>query len=141
MLGKHPGGESPKWVPSSLHHKSRPSLALRFLINSNLDKYYYRKMAAAAQGATAARYVVFGHTHEADLHGLGSTKEGKRLEYVNSGSWTKCFAGNPEEALLKSENEFVYVHIGYDDRKKDVKMDLLRWNDELQAGERVRLFK
>ncbi len=129
------------WVPSSLHHKSRPSLALRFFTNSNLDKYYYRKMAVATQKATAARYIVFGHTHEADLYGLGVGKDGTKQEYVNSGGWTKCFAGNYEEALLKSENEFVYVHIGRDDRKQQVKMDLFRWNDELHIGERVRLFK
>jgi hypothetical protein len=84
--------------------------------------------------------VIFGHTHEADMQTL-STRGGIKSEYVNSGSWTKSFASNHEEALLKSENEFVYVEIGHDKEKNDIRMDLLRWNDSLDEGERVRLFR
>ena len=62
-------------------------------------------------------------------------------EDVNSGSWTKSFAVNHEEALLKEENEFVYVHIGYGEKKKTIKLDLLRWADSLHEGERVKLFR
>lgn len=130
------------WIPSALHHKCWPSLALRFFTNAELDKYYYRTRAELVHEAVGARYIIFGHTHEADLFCLSPIcSEGKKDEYVNSGCWTKCFAGNPEEALLKGENEFVYVHIGCDEEKGGAKMDLLRWDDGLQEGERVRLFR
>ncbi|MEF9438544.1 MAG: hypothetical protein L0922_07355 [Candidatus Mariimomonas ferrooxydans] len=86
------------------------------------------------------RYVVFGHTHEADIHLHSKTEDGKRAEYVNSGTWTKSFAANHEEALLKSENEFVYINFTRDAQRNNVKMELLRWNDSINDGERVRLF-
>jgi UDP-2,3-diacylglucosamine pyrophosphatase LpxH len=129
------------WVPSALHHKSSCALTWSFFINAGLDKDYYRRRAKIIQSILEPRYVIFGHTHEADMWTLSIMPDGKKSEYINSGSWTKMFAENYEEALLKSENEFVYVHIGYDDKKKDVKMDLMRWNDSLGEGERVRLFK
>ncbi|MBI5187718.1 MAG: metallophosphoesterase [Nitrospirae bacterium] len=127
------------WVPSAIH-KNWCTLICSFKNNSKLDRYYYRKKADGIHQIIGARYVVFGHTHEADLSLLSET-DGKKNEYINSGTWTKSFAANFEEALLKSENEFVYVHIGYDTTKKDVKMELLRWNDSIREGERVRLFK
>jgi UDP-2,3-diacylglucosamine pyrophosphatase LpxH len=129
------------WIPSALHHNKSIGLLVSFIKNSKLDKYYYREKARKVQQIVGARYVIFGHTHESDLCPLSVSPEGEKNEYVNSGSWTKSFAANYEEALLKSENEFVYVQIGYDKKKDDVKMDLLRWNDSLQEGERVRLFK
>ena len=129
------------WIPSSLHHVRRICLGCSFIKNSRLDKYYYRDKARKVQQVVGARYIIFGHTHESDMCTLLASSEGKKSEYINSGSWTKSFAGNYEEALLKEENEFVYVQIGYDKKKDDIKMDLLRWNDGLHEGERVRLFK
>ena len=129
------------WVPSVLHHKSSFGLAFRFFKNLGLDKYYYRERAKKVQEILGTRYVIFGHTHEADMWMLSIMPDGKKSEFINSGSWTKMFAENYEEALLREENEFVYVHIGYDEKKQDIKMDLMRWNDSLGEGERVRLFK
>jgi hypothetical protein len=129
------------WIPSSLHHKGFMGLFISFIINSRLDRYYYQAKARKVHEVAGARYIVFGHTHESDMCLLSAPPEGKKSEYINSGSWTKSFAANHEEALLKSENEFVYVQIGYDKKKEDIKMDLLRWNDSLHEGERVRLFK
>ena len=129
------------WIPSSLHHKGSIGLLVSFFKNSGLDKYYYQDKARKVQQVVGARYIIFGHTHESGMCTLSASPEGKKSEYINSGSWTKSFAANYEEALLKSENEFVYVQIGYDKKKDDIKMDLLRWNDSLQEGERVRLFK
>jgi UDP-2,3-diacylglucosamine pyrophosphatase LpxH len=129
------------WVPSALHHKSSIGLFYSFIKNFGLDKYYYRGRAKIIQNVLGIRYVIFGHTHESDMCTLSIMSDGKKSEYINSGAWTKSFAANHEEALLKSENEFVYVHIGYDQEKKGMKMDLLRWNDSLREGERVRLFK
>jgi UDP-2,3-diacylglucosamine pyrophosphatase LpxH len=128
------------WVRSALHHKSKPGVVYRFFKNFGLDKYYYRDKAKKVQEILGIRYVIFGHTHESDMCTLSILPDGKKSEYVNSGSWTKMFVENYEEALLKSENEFVYVHIGSDEKKKDIKMDLMRWNDSLGEGERVRLF-
>jgi hypothetical protein len=51
----------------------------------------------------------------------------------------KVFASSYEERLLKEENEFVYVHLREEVGK--IKMELLRWNDSLGEGERVRLFE
>jgi len=129
-----------RWVPSALHHKSWPGLINSFIGNFYLDKHYYRRRAKKVQEILGARYIIFGHTHESDMCTLSILPDGRKSEYVNSGSWTKMFVENYEEALLKSENEFVYISIGYDQKKRDIKMDLMRWNDSLGEGERVRLF-
>jgi UDP-2,3-diacylglucosamine pyrophosphatase LpxH len=129
------------WVPSALHNCSKWNLPKRFFSNSKLDYKYYLKRAITIQQILGVRYVVFGHTHDADIHMLWEISESKKSEYVNSGTWTKVFAANYEEALLKSENEFVYVNLRYNEDKKDVKMELLRWNDSIREGERVRLFE
>ena len=129
------------WIPSSLHHEGCIGLLCSFIKNSRLDKYYYQDKAMKVQEVVGTRYIIFGHTHESDMCKLSASPGGKKSEYINSGSWTKSFAGNYEEALLKEENEFVYVQIGYDKKKDDIKMELLRWNDSLHEGERVRLFK
>ena len=129
------------WVPSALHHFSQLGLLKSFRNNSNLDSAYYLKQAVNIQQILGVRYVVFGHTHEADIQPLWEKPGDKKPEYVNSGTWTKTFAANYEETLLKGENEFVYVHIKYHEEKKDIKMELLRWNDSIREGERVRLFE
>lgn len=129
------------WVPSAIHHCSKSELPRRFLSNSKLNRSYYWKRAIAVREIVGTRYVVFGHTHEADIRALPERSNNKISEYVNSGTWTKFFAGNYEEALLKCENEFVYVHLRYHEGKKDVVMELLRWNDSIRDGERVRLFE
>jgi UDP-2,3-diacylglucosamine pyrophosphatase LpxH len=130
-----------RWVPSALHHRRWLGLLRSFYRNAKLDKWYYQDRAREVQRVMGSRYTIFGHTHETDLRTLSTSAEGKKNEYVNSGSWTKCFAVNHEEALLKEENEFVYVHIGYDEKKKGIKMNLLRWDDSLHEGERVKLFR
>jgi UDP-2,3-diacylglucosamine pyrophosphatase LpxH len=129
------------WVPSAIHHCCRSALPGRFLSNSKLDSSYYLEKAKAVREIVGARYVVFGHTHEADIRNFPEGTNKKICEYVNSGTWTKSFAANYEEALLKCENEFVYVHLRYHEEKKDVVMELLRWNDSIKDGERVRLFE
>ncbi len=129
------------WVPSALHNCLMWGLLKSFHNNKKLDSKYYLKQAITIQQILGVRYVVFGHTHDADIRMLWERPWDKKSEYVNSGTWTKSFASNYEEALLKSENEFVYVNIRYNEAKKDVKMELLRWNDNIGEGERVRLFE
>ncbi len=121
------------WVPSAIHHLSRWRLGLRFFSQADAGE----PLTATADHISdllAVRYVVFGHTHVADLQPL-SRQRG--AEYVNSGTWTRVFAANFEERLLKEESEFVYVLV---DRVKP-KIELFRWRDDLRAGERVRLFQ
>jgi hypothetical protein len=86
------------------------------------------------------RYVVFGHTHEADLRSLGKKDDNQDSwshEYVNSGTWTRVFTDDFSERLVKDENEFVLVMID----TSTGKMELLRWRDDLNQGERVSLFQ
>lgn len=128
------------WVSSALHTKSKWGLLNKFARNSKLDGKYYFKRAEKIREILGGSYVVFGHTHEADLQVFTEVPDGQKAEYVNSGTWTKTFAANYEEALLKSENEFVYVHFKVSE-KNDIKMELLRWNDSIKKGERVKLFE
>lgn len=121
------------WVPSSIHKLSWWRLILAFFGTAGGDAPL-TSVADRISGLLRVRYVVFGHTHEADLQPLPSGPA--RAEYVNSGTWTKIFAANFEERLLKEESEFVYVLV---DRVKP-KIELLRWRDDLGEGERVRLF-
>jgi hypothetical protein len=122
------------WVPSAIHHLSKWRLALSFFHQAGPGE----SLAAYADQISAllgVRYVVFGHTHEADLRPLPGGPS--RAEYVNSGTWTRVFSENFEERLLKEESEFVYVHVD----RVEPKIELLRWRDDLDAGERVRLFQ
>ena len=80
------------------------------------------------------RYVVFGHTHEVDLHLLNP---GAKAEYSNSGTWTKVFSSNPTERLLHDEHESIFVQILKDDANK---LELMKWRDDIGLGERVKLF-
>lgn len=130
-----------QWVPSAIHHSSKFMLLKRFLDNAKLNGEYYFGRAKFLQNLLGVRYVVFGHTHDADIRIFESGPEVRQPEYVNSGTWTKAFAANYEEALLKSENEFVFVHVGHMEKTGDLRMELLRWNDCLGEGERVRLFE
>ncbi|NIO17205.1 MAG: hypothetical protein GTN70_09435 [Deltaproteobacteria bacterium] len=128
------------WVPSAIHNERGLKLLRRFLLPGDHGRDYYRRKAREIQRITGGRYVVFGHTHEADLVCLAK-KDRKKIEYFNSGTWTKSFASNHEEMLLKEENEFACVEVRYDVSAADYKMNLLRWNDSISGLERVRLFK
>ncbi len=122
-----------KWAKSDIHHLCKYRLFWRFIKGESQNDIYY-KAAKKIKGIMGVQYIVFGHTHEADLEPL--EPENWSREYINSGTWTKVFAENYEERLLKEENEFVFVMID----KSGSKMELLRWRDDLRVGERVRLF-
>ncbi|MFQ5847309.1 MAG: hypothetical protein ACE5IQ_06480 [Candidatus Methylomirabilales bacterium] len=122
------------WVQSAIHHAPKWRLFLAFLGAAGGDDPL-TSFANRISALLDVRYVVFGHTHEADLQPLSNGPPG--AEYVNSGTWTKVFAENVEERLLKEESEFVYVLID----RAGPKIELLRWRDDLGAGERVRLFQ
>jgi hypothetical protein len=112
-------------------------LIKKFFIPS---KVLFREKAKQILEILGVRYIIFGHTHETDLISQNESSE-VVAEYINSGTWTKSFAANHVEALLKEENEFAYLHIRYNEAKRSPKMELLRWVDGLNKGERVRLFE
>jgi UDP-2,3-diacylglucosamine pyrophosphatase LpxH len=124
------------WKKSALHHQSKFQLFCRFLCGeSRAARQAFSQAANRIAETLKVRYVIFGHTHEAGLEPLGQTNSKK--EYINTGTWTKVFAEDYAEKLLKEENEFVYTLIEVDKPK----LALLRWRDDLNEGERVRLFQ
>jgi predicted phosphodiesterase len=92
-------------------------------------------MASVIQKQLGVKYVVFGHTHDADLLLLCSNE---KAEYTNSGTWTKIFSSNPAERLLRHEQESVFVQILRDEKDR---LELMKWRDDLGRGERVNLFE
>jgi UDP-2,3-diacylglucosamine pyrophosphatase LpxH len=120
------------WVPSFLYSKSKLGNIIKFFTYKT--EGVYEEKASIIQKELAVRYVVFGHTHEADLCLLNPNG---REEYSNSGTWTKIFSDNPTERLLHEEHESIFVQILKDDGDK---LELLKWRDDISLGERVKLF-
>lgn len=121
------------WTASAIHILRGLRLAKLFFSYTGTEGGLV-SIARRIHELLGVQYVLFGHTHEADLQEL--TREPPQAEYVNSGTWTKIFAESWEERLLREESEFVYVQFDRQTRK----MELLRWRDDLGDGERVRLF-
>jgi UDP-2,3-diacylglucosamine pyrophosphatase LpxH len=129
------------WVPSILHAKKpRPKRLRQVALCMHL---FWRgedaSLACAAtrvHGILGVQYVLFGHTHTADLQQIGSIEE-ERCEYFNTGTWTKCFAENYSDYLLESENELTFCLY----ERESKKMQLMRWNDDRGEPERVKLFR
>ena len=94
----------------------------------------YQNRAYLIQKELGVRYIIIGHTHEVDLAVLNH--DGK-VEYSNSGTWTKIFSSNPGERLLHEDHESIFVQILKDEGDK---LELMKWRDELGQGERVKLF-
>jgi len=121
------------WIPSSISNESFLKVLKRFLSYEKASPYLTK--ADKIREILGIEYIIFGHTHDPDLRGLPEDK--KRIsEYVNSGTWTIVFSG--EERLLREEKEFAYVQIL---KQPHVKMELLKWKDDLGQGERVNLFE
>ncbi len=127
------------WAETALHHWSKLKLLRTFVAGDSEEDSYYQA-AKRVKDTLGVRYVVFGHTHEADLRPLGKNDDNKMgwsQEYINSGTWTRVFTDDFSERLVKDESEFVFVKID----TMSGKMELLRWKDDLGQGERVRLFQ
>jgi UDP-2,3-diacylglucosamine pyrophosphatase LpxH len=121
------------WVPSFLYNKGWIGNIIKFLWYKT--EGIYQKKALMIQKQLNVRYVVFGHTHEVDLHLLSPSE---KIEYSNSGTWTKIFSNNPTERLLHEEQESIFVQILKDEANK---LELLKWRDDIGLGERVKLFQ
>jgi UDP-2,3-diacylglucosamine pyrophosphatase LpxH len=120
------------WVPSFLYNESKAGNLWRFVTYSPGD--VYRRTAKRIADSLGVRYVIFGHTHEADLCSLPRPDF---AEYANAGTWTKIFCNSPADRLLKEEQESVFVQILKDEENR---LELLKWKEELGCGERVPLF-
>jgi UDP-2,3-diacylglucosamine pyrophosphatase LpxH len=78
------------------------------------------------------KYVIMGHTHDADLQSIGEKGE----EYFNTGTWTKVFS--EEERLIRKDVEFVFVQAL---RKGTVlQVKLLEWDDGAGEPRLLKLF-
>lgn len=121
------------WIASAIHSLRGLRLAKSFFAYTGTEGGL-GAIARRIHELLGVQYVLFGHTHEADIVEIGPGQP--QAEYVNSGTWTKIFAESWEERLLREESEFVYVAFDRHTRK----MELLRWRDDLGTGERVRLF-
>lgn len=120
------------WMPCHLYNKGFAANMRSFFTTEDVNRYQHT--AAALHKIVKTPYIIFGHTHEADLQPLSEVAGG---EYVNCGSWTKIFNENLTERLIKSEQEFVFVRIL---KNGGAKMELMAWRDDLRQGERVKLF-
>lgn len=122
-----------RWVPCFIYNTSKLR-NIKYFLTYEAGKTY-RKMASVIQKQLGVKYVVFGHTHDADLLLLCSNE---KAEYTNSGTWTKIFCSNPAERLLRDEQESVFVQILRDEKDR---LELMKWRDDLGRGERVNLFE
>ena len=121
-----------QWVRSFLYNESKAKNLWRFVTYETRGAH--RRVARQIADALGVRYVVFGHTHDADLRVPAGSGE---REYVNAGTWTKIFSQSPGDRLLREEQESVFVEILKDEENR---MELMKWKDELGCGERVHLF-
>jgi hypothetical protein len=122
------------WIPSAIHNLSTCRLICAFFARAGREAAL-RLFANEISQLLSVRYVVFGHTHEVDLHPLLNGPP--QAEYVNSGTWTKIFAARSEERHLLEESEFAFVRI---DREKP-RIELLRWLKDQGKERRVCLLQ
>lgn len=120
------------WAPSFIHNRSKRENLAHFLTYKAGKEY--RNIASVIQKQLGVRYVVFGHTHNADLFSIPA---GGNAEYANAGTWTKIFSSNPADRLVHDEQELVFIQILKDENNK---LELMKWREALGRGERVRLF-
>lgn len=93
-----------------------------------------RRAARAIMNMLGVRYVVMGHTHDADI--LSWSNGVKRHTYFNTGTWTKVFS--EVGGLAPQESEMVYLEL----TRKPVQVALLKkWRDCPGGPRLVRLLK
>ena len=121
------------WVPCFVYNRSKLE-NIKYFLAYDAGRSF-RKIAYTIQKQLGVKYVIFGHTHGADLFVLPSHI---KAEYANSGTWTKIFTSSPAQRLLHDEQESVFVQILRDEGDK---LELMKWRDDLGRGERVNLFE
>lgn len=115
-------------------------LCLRWLLTEEgRQKPSYLKDRAdciAKQNLLGVRYVIMGHTHDAELYALDED-DGRKTEYFNTGTWTTVFS--EEEQLIRKPVEFVFVQglrAG-----NGLTLKLLAWNDGAGEPRLLELFR
>ena len=96
-------------------------------------------LVRAAQEITAelpVRYVVMGHTHEADLQ-LISVRNGQACRYFNTATWTKVFG--EAERQRGEESELVFLEM-LRDAQGVLTPYLRKWRDAIAPAPLVNLF-
>jgi len=77
----------------------------------------------------ALRYYVAGHDHRPDVRPVERREDGRHVYYVNTGSWTPCFAeGERRLQTLGREVQFTFARLVQGEEGYEA--DLLRWNDD-----------
>lgn len=113
-------------------------IGLRWLLTEEERKEpsYLKRKADRICELLGVRYVIMGHTHDAELHPVGESG-GLREEYYNTGTWTTVFS--EEERLIRKPVEFVFVQ-GL--RAGDgIRLKLLEWNDGAEEPRLLKLFR
>lgn len=97
---------------------------------------YLKERAARIAELLGIRYVVMGHTHDAELYDIGTPTSPPR-EYFNTGTWTKVFS--EEERLLRDDLELVFLE-GVR-AQGALRMRLLEWSQGAAVPTLVPLFR
>ena len=75
------------------------------------------------------RYYFVGHDHRADVQPVERREDGRHVYYLNTGSWTPCFAeGTRRLQTLGREVQFTFARLVRGERGYEA--DLLCWNDD-----------
>jgi UDP-2,3-diacylglucosamine pyrophosphatase LpxH len=114
------------------------ALFLRWLLTEEERQKpsYLKDQAAGIAKSLGVQYVIMGHTHDAELYGLGDDG-GLKREYFNTGTWTTVFS--EEERLIRKPVEFIFVQgerVG-----NGLRLKLLEWNDGAGEPRLLKLFR
>jgi len=90
-----------------------------------------RERASRIHSLLDVKYVVMGHTHEADL-----CDSGPDHHYFNTGTWTKVFG--EEERVLREEKEFTFLRVTGSGENRQVR--LMKWEGRSRAARLAYLF-
>lgn len=86
--------------------------------------------------ALGVRWVVMGHTHDADLRSLAAPGA-PAAEYVNTGTWTPVFS--ERERLIRRDLECIFVE-GVRGKAGELELRLLEWEDAAGQPRPLKLF-
>jgi len=90
-----------------------------------------RNRAEQIHHLLSVKYVVMGHTHEADLHDSEPDRH-----YFNTGTWTKVFG--EEVRVLREEKEFTFVRVMGKGPKRRAR--LMKWEGASKTARLAYLF-
>lgn len=104
---------------------------LRRVRSGNSEAHTLRERASRIHDLLGVKYVVMGHTHEADL-----CNSGEDQHYFNTGTWTKVFG--EEERVLREEKEFTFLRVTGTGQNRQAR--LMKWEGRSKAARMAYLF-